>query len=208
MIRKILFVIHFAISILLLAIGCGSSIIDIFSVGKSSIGNYFWFTCPSCFAIPIAILSVGYLLKKPRPSIYSLPLIINAFTIIVTMLLFSLDNAYPDIAFQRYFTSYDEVITSVETKEFALMGTGFVSLPEKYREIFKNGVFYSHTDQGTHIFYFEDGNDNLDDISWGYLYQSDGSQPSKADHCYTWRELVPPKPNWVYCKAHALLSRY
>jgi hypothetical protein len=204
--RKIIFVIHLTVSIFILIIAIALMVNDIFSVGKFSVGNYFLFTCPSCFAIPIAFLSGGYLLRKPRPRLFYLPILINLVTIIVGLFLYQFENSYPDFAFQQQYPRYEEVVKLVESDQLEVTDEGIVRLREKDSEMFQNNVVYSITNQGTKTIYFEEGYDNSDLFSWGYIYRSDGNQPSGEDKCSHWRNIVPTTPNWYYCDAHAFVG--
>lgn len=125
---------------------------------------------------------------------------------IVGILLYQLENSYPDLAFQQHYARYEEVVKLVESNQLEVTDEGLVRLREKDSEIFHNNVVYSITDQGTKTIYFEDGYDSFDLLSWGYIYRSDGNQPSNEDKCSHWRNLVPATPNWYFCNAHAFVG--
>jgi hypothetical protein len=175
-------------------------------VGKYSTGNFFLFTCPACFAIPIAFLSIGYLLRKPRPKVFYLPILINMVTIVVGIILYQFEIRFPDYAFQQHYSSYVDVIKLVESKQMEVKDKDIVLLPEKESKIFRHSVVYSITGQGIISIYFEDGYDNFDNYSWGYIYRSDGNQPSDSDQCFRWRNIIPPRPNWYYCEFHKFVG--
>ena len=200
--KKVIFYIHLILSIFILGASVYYMLQDIFSVGKSSIGSFFWFTCPGSLVIPLAILALAYLRPRPASRSFYSPLIISLATLIVGIIMFSFESINPDFAFRKHFSSYRDVVGLIEANKIAVNQNGFALLPERYQQILSlsSAVVSVRADATT--VYFEDGSSDWDDMSWGYIYRSDGSPPTIDDKCSNWRQTKPETPNWYYCDVH------
>jgi hypothetical protein len=198
--KQHLFILHLIFVCILSAISVYWMVSDIFSMGKSSIGSPFYFTCPAPLIIPLAFLSLGYLRQGPCSFYYFIPLILSVAAVLAAIILYSYENTHPDFAFIRSLSQYEDVVDSVNRGEIEINRDGLGALPDESQKDFTASMVAVSETSGRKTIYFQEGSDSFDSISWGYIHTSDGNPP--GDDCTDWRELVPPTPNWYFCDAH------
>jgi hypothetical protein len=197
--NKPLYFFHLLFSVTFLIVSLTISIRDILLPGRFSIGNFFLFTFPACLVPFIIPLALFYWKIESSLNIKYLPLRINFANIVITIILFLFDTAYPDLAFQFHFGEYVNAVDFVQQGKQKIDEYGYASLPEEYESLSSKGVIYITFENEVTTIYFADGADNSDALSWGYLYRSDSSTPTEEGGCVEWRSIQPPKANWYYC---------
>lgn len=198
--RKFLYFVHLILAASLLIFSVYWMSKDIVSIGKLSVGSMLCFSFPAPLIIPLALLSFGYLQQGPRSFCKFIPLILSAAAILAAIILYSYEKTHPDFAFLRDLSKNEHVVDSINRGEIEINQAGLGPLPEGSLQYFAASMVYVTETPARKILFFEEGSDSFDYISWGYLHTSDGNPP--VDDCGSWRELVPPTPNWFFCDSH------